>query len=442
MKPLDAARERWISLAEKFAAERADDDAWLRDLRAESLARFADQGFPNTKLEEWRYTRITPMAEVPFQLGCPATTPATRSAIEDKASPVFACSLYVFVDGRLEPALSALATRTDVHVESLRALDAAIEPPLGSLVDTKQHPFAALSTALLDDGAVLRVPKGAQVTDPLHLVFVATGSREPRATQPRLFIDASENSRIRVIQDFVSLSDDVGLTNGVSEIRVGAGAQVDLVTIQRENAGSFHFSNVSARLGRDARFSHHNLTLGGRLVRNDLAVVLEEEGADCTLNGLFIGAGEQVIDNHTLLDHAVPHGTSRQLYKGILGGRSRGVFRGRVIVRPNAQKTVAYQSNPNLLLSTGARVDSKPQLEIYADDVKCGHGSSIGQLDQDAIFYLRTRAISEPRARRLLTRGFAQQILAALPVAALTEGLHEPLGDRLAEATSSPGPKP
>lgn len=442
MKPLDAARERWISLAEKFAAERLDDDAWLRDLRAESLARFADQGFPNTKLEEWRYTRITPMAEVPFQLGCPATTPVTRSAIEDKASPVFACSLYVFVDGRFEPALSALATRTDVHVESLRALDAAIEPPLGSLVDTKQHPFAALSTALLDDGAVLRVPKGAQVTDPLHLVFVATGSREPRATQPRLFIDASENSRVQVIQDFVSLSDDVGLTNGVSEIRVGAGAQVDLVTIQRENAASFHFSNVSARLGRDARFSHHNLTLGGRLVRNDLAVVLEEEGADCTLNGLFIGAGEQVIDNHTLLDHAVPHGTSRQLYKGILGGRSRGVFRGRVIVRPNAQKTVAYQSNPNLLLTTGARVDSKPQLEIYANDVKCGHGSSIGQLDQDAIFYLRTRAISEPRARQLLTRGFAQQILAALPVAALTEGLHEPLGDRLAEATSSPGPKP
>ena len=442
MKPLDAARERWISLAEKFAAERADDDAWLRDLRAESLARFADQGFPNTKQEEWRYTRVTPMAEVPFQLGCPATTPVTRSAIEDKASPVFACSLYVFVDGRFEPALSALATRTDVHVESLRALDAAIEPPLGSLVDTKQHPFAALSTALLDDGAVLRVPKGAQVTDPLHLVFVATGSREPRATQPRLFIDASENSRVQVIQDFVSLSDDVGLTNGVSEIRVGAGAQVDLVTIQRENAGSFHFSNVSARLGRDARFSHHNLTLGGRLVRNDLEVVLEEEGADCTLNGLFIGAGEQVIDNHTLLDHAVPHGTSRQLYKGILGGRSRGVFRGRVIVRPNAQKTVAYQSNPNLLLTTGARVDSKPQLEIYANDVKCGHGSSIGQLDQDAIFYLRTRAISEPRARQLLTRGFAQQILAALPVAALTEGLHEPLGDRLAEATSSPGPKP
>ena len=442
MKPLDAARERWISLAEKFAAERADDDAWLRDLRAESLARFADQGFPNTKQEEWRYTRVTPMAEVPFQLGCPATTPVTRSAIEDKASPVFACSLYVFVDGRFEPALSALATRTDVHVESLRALDAAIEPPLGSLVDTKQHPFAALSTALLDDGAVLRVPKGAQVTDPLHLVFVATGSREPRATQPRLLIDASENSRVQVIQDFVSLSDDVGLTNGVSEIRVGAGAQVDLVTIQRENAGSFHFSNVSARLGRDARFSHHNLTLGGRLVRNDLAVVLEEEGADCTLNGLFIGAGEQVIDNHTLLDHAVPHGTSRQLYKGILGGRSRGVFRGRVIVRPNAQKTVAYQSNPNLLLTTGARVDSKPQLEIYANDVKCGHGSSIGQLDQDAIFYLRTRAISEPRARQLLTRGFAQQILAALPVAALTEGLHEPLGDRLAEATSSPGSKP
>ena len=442
MKPLDAARERWISLAEKFAAERADDDAWLRDLRAESLARFADQGFPNTKQEEWRYTRVTPMAEVPFQLGCPATTPVTRSAIEDKASPVFACSLYVFVDGRFEPALSALATRTDVHVESLRALDAAIEPPLGSLVDTKQHPFAALSTALLDDGALLRVPKGAQVTDPLHLVFVATGSREPRATQPRLFIDASENSRVQVIQDFVSLSDDVGLTNGVSEIRVGAGAQVDLVTIQRENAASFHFSNVSARLGRDARFSHHNLTLGGRLVRNDLAVVLEEEGADCTLNGLFIGAGEQVIDNHTLLDHAVPHGTSRQLYKGILGGRSRGVFRGRVIVRPNAQKTVAYQSNPNLLLTTGARVDSKPQLEIYANDVKCGHGSSIGQLDQDAIFYLRTRAISEPRARQLLTRGFAQQILAALPVAALTEGLHEPLGDRLAEATSSPGSKP
>jgi Fe-S cluster assembly protein SufD len=431
MSVLDDARNRWVDRATVFAADHEDG---LRELRAEALARFADQGLPNTRMEEWRYTKVTPVAEVDFAPEAPAAGAPDRSAIEDRAFPVFACSLHVFVDGVYAPQLSALGAGGAVHVESLR--NGADGSGLGDLVDTKIHPFAALATALLDDAAILRVPRGVRVGDPLHVVWVSTAAATPLTTRPRLLIEAAENASVQVIQDFVSLGDGDGLTNGVVEVRVGRGARVDLVTIQRENDGAFHFSNVAARVGRDARFDHHVLTLGGRLVRNDLSVVLEEEGADCTLNGLLVGVGKQVIDNHTLVDHAVPHGTSRELYKGILGGRSRGVFRGRVIVRPDAQKTLASQSNPNLLLTDGARVDTKPQLEIYADDVKCSHGSAIGQLDDDALFFLRARAISEERARRILTRGFAHEILADLPIAALTDGLDAPLGERLALAVA------
>ena len=441
MNALETARDRYLERFERFEAGLGDDPSWLRSLRRDAAGCFAELGLPDRKLEEWRYTNVTALAKPDFEMAEPGIAGVTRAAIEAVATPVFACGLYVLVDGRFAPELSSpLALSDGVRVESLaqlrREAPERLEPWLASLALPKEHPFAALNTAFLDDGAVLRVPRGVDVETPVHVVFVSTAGAPPRVRHPRVLVVAEPGSRVRLIQDHVSLAEDAGFTNAVSEVRVEENASVDLVLLQREGAGGFHVANVSARVERDARFSSHTLAFGGRLLRNDLAVLLADQGADCTLNGLFIGAGRQVIDNHTLVDHAMPHGTSRELYKGILGGQARGVFRGRVIVRPDAQKTNAQQSNPNLLLGEGAEIDTKPQLEIHADDVRCSHGSSIGQLDETALFYLRSRGIPEAEARDLLIRGFAAEILAGLPVAALAEGLDDAVGERLARRQS------
>jgi Fe-S cluster assembly protein SufD len=251
---------------------------------------------------------------------------------------------------------------------------------------------------------------------------------------------AGPESRSQVIVDHVDLAPARGFTNAVVEVRVERGAELALVLVQREAEATFHVSNLAARVERDARLSAHAVTLGGALVRNDTSVVLADEGASCRLDGLFAGQGEQLLDHHSLIDHAMPHGTSRQLTKGILGGSARGVFRGRVIVRPDAQKTDAEQSNPNLLLSAGAEVDSKPQLEIHADDVKCRHGASIGRLDEDALFYLRARGLDEAAARELLMRGFAAEVLDALPVPTLGTALSLLLAERLGGAFAGARP--
>jgi Fe-S cluster assembly protein SufD len=442
---LEDARDLHLALAQDFAASRAGDPDWLQQIRSEGAEHFRAQGLPTTRQEEWRYTSLKELAKTPFTLAGAEPGAVTRADVEGAAFPVFACSLYVFVDGRYEPRLSALGAGADVHVESLAEVAAnkpgLLRENLGQLVSPKEHPFAALNDAFLEDGAVLRVPRGADVVEPLHVVFLSTGGAPARATHPRVLVVAEAGSRVRLIQDHVSVGGGTGFSNTVSEVFVGANASVDLVLLQRKASDAFQLSNLAARIQRDGRFTSHTLTLGGRLVRNDLAVTLVDEGADATLNGLFVGAGAQVIDNHTLVDHAMPRGASRQLYKGILGDKSRGVFRGRVRVRPDAQKTDARQSNPNLLLARGAEIDTKPQLEIHADDVKCSHGSTVGQLEEDALFYLRSRGIDLALARDLLTFGFAREILTALPVPALAEGLEEPLLARLAEATGREEPR-
>jgi Fe-S cluster assembly protein SufD len=350
--------------------------------------------------------------------------------------PVFACSLVVFVDGRFEPALSA-PTAGGPEVTSLASL--AHERPEEALalladadtVDWKGHPFAALHDAFVEDGAVVRLPRGDRLGNPLHLVFVSTGGDAPRVQHPRVIIDAGEGSEAVILQDHVSIGEGARLTNSVTQVRLGANAKIDLVLLQRESDDTFHVSQCRSVQERDSRLACHTVSLGGALVRNDLAARLSGEGAECTLRGLYVGHGDQVIDNHTWVDHAVPHCRSDELYKGVLGGASRGVFRGRVIVRPGAQKTDAVQSNPNLLLSDRAEVDTKPQLEIYADDVKCSHGSTIGQLSADALFYLRSRGIEQDAARDMLTAAFAASILEALPLPGLADALGDLLRERL-----------
>jgi Fe-S cluster assembly protein SufD len=434
MSQFSAASEHLLGLHERVKAR---GNSALAALRQSGYEHFAASGLPHPKLEEWRYTSLAPLAKQRFTL--PERREVSRADLEAVASPVFACSLHVFVDGVYDPALSALGAGADLHVDTLAKLSpdelAQTAAGLGTLTDAKLHPFAALNGALLEDAAIVRVPRATRVAEPLHVVFVSTGAREVRS--PRLLIVAEADSHVKLIQDHVSLGGETGLTNAVTEVSVGPNARVDCITLQRDDSDGFLISNLAARVERDGRFDSSVLTFGGRLVRNDLSVTLAGEGAETTLHGLFIGGGDRLVDNHTLVDHAVPHCTSHELYKGVLGGSSRGVFRGRVLVRPDAQKTSAEQSNRNLLLSRGAEIDSKPQLEIFADDVKCSHGSAIGQISEEALFYLRSRAIGEREARELMTRGFAREILDALPVESLREGLEDPLEKSLAEATGS-----
>jgi Fe-S cluster assembly protein SufD len=424
----DSARDAILVAHEAFVAASTSDPAWLATHRRDAIAAFAARGLPTTRDEEWRYTNLAPLTALSFT-PAPART-LDRSALEELATPLFACSLYAFANGHAVPGLSAApGLPGGARCDSLAALlsdgASAVEARLDHYVDIKAHPFAALNAAFAQDGAVVRVPRGVACEQPLHLVFASVAGDPPPVVHPRVVIIAEAGSRVTVVQDHVSVGETAGFTNAVTEVHVGAGAHVDLVLLQREHEAHVHVSNLQVRQERDSVFTSHTLSLGGRLVRNDAGVLLADRGAECSLDGLFAAGGNCVVDNHTEVDHAHPHCTSHELYKGVLGGAARGVFRGRVIVRPDAQKTVATQSNPNLLMGAKAEIDTKPQLEIYADDVKCSHGATIGRLDEKALFYLRSRAIDEERARDMLTRGFALEVLEGLPTPALREGLDD-----------------
>lgn len=442
MSAVDAARDHYLARHAAFAETLPAEPAALATLRREALAAFADAGLPRGREEEWRYTNVAPIAKVPFEV---AAEPSRRPEAADLAPFAlegFESRVFVFVNGRFAPELGGGAEPPGgIRVESLRTLrgsdGAALVGRLGALADPKENAFAALNTAFADDGAVVRVPRGADVGAPLHLFFVSLPPDTPEVVHPRVLVVAGAGSRVSVVQDHVSFGDAAGFSNPVTEIHAEEDAAVDFVLLQREPDRRFHVSNVCVRQERSSRVSLHTLCLGGALVRNDAKVVLAGEGAECRLHGLFLGGGRQLIDNHTLVDHAVPHCASRELYKGILGGAARGVFRGRVVVRPDAQKTRAEQSNPNLLTSRGAEIDTKPQLEIYADDVKCSHGSSIGRIDPEALYYLRTRGIPESEARDLLTRAFGVEILDALPAPGLGAALDGLLLERLRHARLS-----
>jgi Fe-S cluster assembly protein SufD len=443
MSALESAQARLCALQDAFAASRAGEPAWLAKLREESREAFREQGLPTTRLEEWRYTSLARLVKQELAPAAPLVRPVLREDLEHHAFPVFACSVYVFVNGRFAPELSAAQPLScGTAIESLAALLARepqrLAPHLGRQVEIKRHPFAALAGACLDDGAVVRVPRGAGAVQPIHLVFVSAPGPQPALLHPRVLVLAEPGSQLTLIQDHVSVGNATGCSNAVTEIEVGAGASVDFVLIQREPDHRLHFSNLAVTQERASRFSARTLSFGGALVRNDAQVLLAGEGAECRLDGLFVAAGSQLVDNHTLIDHAVPHGTSSETYKGIVGGSARGIFRGRIRVRPDAQKTSARQYNPNLLLGAGAEVDTRPQLEIHADDVKCSHGSSVGQLDPEALFYLRSRGLGQETARELLTRAFATEILRALPVPALGEALEDVLSERLQLAGGLP----
>jgi Fe-S cluster assembly protein SufD len=302
---------------------------------------------------------------------------------------------------------------------AMQAGSGVVERHVGRYVDYEDQAFAALNTALMEDGALIHIRKDAVVEQSIHLLFVSTTKGAKQVTHPRNLIVAEANSQATIVESYVGLNGDAYFTNAVTELVAGENAVLDHYKIERESVAAFHIATLRIHQERNSNVTSHAVSLGGALVRNDIHTVLDGEGCECTLNGLYMIVGSQHVDNHLLVDHAKPHCNSRENFKGILDQNSRGVFSGRIIVRQDAQKTDAKQSNMSLLLSEGAQVESKPQLEILADDVKCTHGATIGQISEEAIFYLRSRGISEEAARSLLVYAFAQERVEQIRIDAL-----------------------
>lgn len=399
---------------------------WLRELRATARARFQELGFPTTRHEDWKYTNVTPITRQSFE---PAHAGAsiTRDALQPALIAGDAPSL-VFVDGRFRAELSSPPKWTTPLslAQALSASDGA-QPPIGSVAPLATHAFTALNTAFLLDGAYLRIPAGTTVAQPIHIIYLST----PNAlVQPRTLIVAEPGASATVIEHYLGAEPASYFTNAVTEVVLERGASLEHYRVQQESTKAYHVGGLYVRQERDSRFTSHAVDLGGALVRIDLRTVVAE-AASCELNGLYVVDGRQHVDNHTVIDHAEPRGVSREVYKGVLAGRARAVFNGRVVVQKDAQHIDAHQINNNLLLSDDVEVDTKPEFEIYADDVKCGHGATVGQLDADALFYLRSRAIEETAARDLLTYAFADDVVRRFKIAPLRAALEKSLRERL-----------
>jgi Fe-S cluster assembly protein SufD len=404
--------------------------AWLPPLQRAAQSRFAELGFPKRTDEEWRFTDIRPIAEITFN---PATgrtgAPATVAQFTFPGVPQI-----VFVDGRYVPELSTIgALPAGVRVmplsEALRTDAALLEPHLGRYAAFEREPFVALNTALFDEGAFVYLPRGVVIEEPIHLLYIASESRT--VSYPRTLIVAGENSQATLVESYAGTEGLVTFTNAVTEVVLAESAVVDHYKLQRESDDAFHIAHMNVRLGARSNFSSHSITFGGAITRNDVTAILGAEHIECTLNGLYLGDGRRLVDNHTTIDHAMPNCNSHEVYKGILDGRSKGVFNGKIFVREDAQKTDAKQTNRTLLLSEDAQINTKPQLEIFADDVKCTHGATVGQLNAEQLFYLRTRGIPLDDARALLVYAFASDIVSRIKVEPVREALDEQLLQRL-----------
>jgi len=413
---LKEEQDLYLAQFQKFAAARTGEPAWLNALRKKAMERFAELGLPSTHLEDWKYTNVSALAKPPFQLS-QGVHRIGKAMLEREPLAKLQCGTrLVFVNGRHAPELSAMGSlpagvRVHSLADALRGGDGRIESHLARYASFDNQAFVALNTAFVDDGAVIEVPKGTALEEPVLVVFVSAGGEGPVMAHPRNLYLVGRGSQAAFIESYISLGEGARFTNVVSEVVAGDGAVVEHYKLQAENLEAFHVATVQALQERASAFVSHNVSLGAALARNDINVLLDGEGAECHLNGLFAASGRQHVDNHTALDHARPYCPSREMYKGILDGQSTGVFNGKILVRKEAQKTNALQSNKNLLLSAGAAINTKPQLEIYADDVRCTHGATVGQIDQDALFYMRTRGISREAARDLLTHAFAADVL-------------------------------
>lgn len=423
-------------IADYQGAKSPSQPAWLSRLRESALSSFERLGFPTTRLELWRFTSVAPISEKVFALATDGLASADRGLTVSLSG---GAAVAVCLNGRFAPTLSALdRLPKGVRVMSLEAAlssdPSLIEPYLGRLGTPDTQAFTALNTAFLRDGIVISIAPHAIVETPIEVVFVSVEEGRPTVSYPRLLVVAGEASQAQILERYVGRG--ITFSNAVTEVWLGAGAVVDHYKVQEEAPEAFHIGSMYLHGARNGNFSSHSITFGASLVRNDVVAVLDGEGIDCTLNGLYVGRGKQLIDNHTTIDHAQPHCSSHEVYKGILGEQSRAVFNGKIVVRPDAQKTDAKQTNKALLLSDDAQINTKPELEIFANDVKCTHGAAIGQLDDDAIFYLRSRGLGYDEARALLIHAFAGDILNRIKIAPLREHLEAALTARLPQTVT------
>jgi Fe-S cluster assembly protein SufD len=412
---MTAVSEQIGNWLEQFTEQAASP---FQALREEAFRRFADLGFPTTHDEEWRFTNVGPIARRSWK-----AAPAAAPGDIDQLAPWTAGNRLVFVNGKLTE--TVLTTPKGVQVGDFNS-DA--EAYLGKHASFASNAFVALNTALLNQGAFVRVARGTVVEEALHIVYVTIG--EGVQTQPRSLIVVGPDAQFTVVETYVGAGSY--FTNAVTEVVASDSAVVDHYKVTVEAPGAYHVATLQATLGRSTNFSSHSISLGGALIRNDAGATLSQ-GSEATLNGLYIVNGTQHVDNHTSIDHAKPHANSHELYKGILDGKASAVFNGRIIVRKDAQKTDSKQTNKNLVLSDEAVIDTKPELQIWADDVKCTHGATIGQLDAESLFYMRSRGIDKKDARSLLTYAFAQDIVDRVKVRALRDSLERVLFEKFNE---------
>jgi Fe-S cluster assembly protein SufD len=410
--------------------------AWLAPMRKQALARFEELDFPTPRNEDWKHTNVAPVTKIAFRPsdGAKALTQA-RERFEEYTFKGLNAIRLVFVNGVFSKELSSSEGSTEGAVvanlsESMRSHRDVVERHLGKIAPYEDHAFVALNTAFHSDGAFVYLKKGTILDRPVNLVFLTTDSPHPVAAHPRNLIVLEESAQATVVERYVGLAENVYFNNAVTEIAVGENANLDHYRLQEESPLAFHFGNLQAIQKANSHFSSHLISTGALLNRNDAGSILDGEGGHCALNGIFLTHDKQHVDNHTRLDHAKPHCTSHELFKGILDGHSTGAFTGRIIVRPGAQKTDAIQSSRNLLLSDNARINPDPQLEIYADDVRCTHGATIGQLDEDALFYLGTRGIDPDSAKGLLTYAFANELIEHIKVEPIREKLERFIAER------------
>jgi len=431
------AANPYLASFERFEQNRLAAPAWVFPIRKAGMARFAELGFPTPHDEDWRFTNVAPIVKLPFKpVSEYSRDGITAQGVQQFTFAGLKAHRLVFINGHFSEELSAiLPISNGAKITSLaRALNsdsARIEKHLANYASGEDNAFAALNTAFFLDGAFLFLPANTVLEDPVHLLFISTASEPGAASHPRNLFIAEKGSSMTVLETHVSTVENSYVTNAVTELVVGEGAVIEHCKFQDESSQAFHIATIHAQIGRNANFTSHSIVTGARLARDNIRTSLAGEGIDCVLNGLYLTKGDQLADHHMIVEHAKPHCNSHEYFNGILDGRSRGVFHGRILVQPEAQKTDAKQTNKNLLLSDSARIDTKPQLEIYADDVKCTHGATIGQLNEESIFYLRARGIGLDTARRMLIHAFAGEIIDRVKCRAAREELDQLIWQRL-----------
>ena len=397
-----------------FAARAVrDEPQWLTPMRRSAMASFGRLGFPTPALEDWHYTSLSSIADVPYTIGGAAssTTVADLTAYMINAD----WPTIVLLNGSYSPSLSSLDTlaagvRVMDLITAMREQPALVQQHLGS-VAVSEHAMTALNTGLMQDGVVVFVPANVVSDTPIHVLHVSDSAAAGSATFPRTLIVAERSAMVTVLESFVGLADVAYFTNHVAEVVVGENATVNHTKIQRESEQATHVSMTEVHQARDSHYVNFSMAVGSSLSRTNVYTVLDGENCGATLNGLYLGKGSQHTDHQTRIEHAQPNCFSRELYKGVLDGSSHAVFNGKVYVHAIAQKTDGKQSNHTLLLSPNAKIDTKPQLEIFADDVKCTHGATVGRMDEAGLFYMKSRGVPSETARRLLTYAFAADVI-------------------------------